>query len=274
MSGEDSRRSRCLLLDGTPVSGGERCQGWCRAGSIRPGQSDPREPATTGRRRSRPPRRGRGLMRPQANSSCASRRHLLAAAELLGGLTKGYRPGSGSSAGFTPAAIREPSRVSWHRPPGNGLSGFGSTHGARLIDSTPPSPRCRPRRGPLPGNRRSRHPGSTAQPVRPSSRHHACRPASRPAIRATLRLSSPAPLALPSTSRRPGSGRAGGRFHRQCPHHVRRQVVGTHACQRTPVLPERGPYGVVQVHLGGDRSAFLSSCRGCGGRQDDVEAHA
>ena len=68
------------------------------------------------------------------------------------------------------------------------------------------------------------------------------RPASRVAIRATLRFSSPAPFALPNTTssircrrRAPGARSTIARDH------VRRQVVGADAGEAAAELAERGP---------------------------------
>ena len=104
------------------------------------------------------------------------------------------------SPGISGLTIRQPSvvecMVSCVR--GNGLSGLSTTHGARLIDSTPPamqtssSPAAIARLAlkaasmPEPHNRFTVAPGIEVG-----------RPASSTAIRATLRLSSPAWLASP-----------------------------------------------------------------------------
>ena len=86
--------------------------------------------------------------------------------------------------------------VSW--PRGNGFSGLSTTHGARLIASTPPamqtcsSPTAIARLAlnaasiPEPHSRLTVAPGTDVG-----------RPASSTAMRATLRLSSPAWLASP-----------------------------------------------------------------------------
>ena len=86
-------------------------------------------------------------------------------------------------------------------PAGKARDGFGSTHGARVIDSTPPATTT------------SASPVSTtrdaiiaASSEEPHSRLTVVAdtltgsPASSTAIRPTLRLSSPAPLALPQTT--------------------------------------------------------------------------
>ena len=84
---------------------------------------------------------------------------------------------------------------------GNGLSFLGSTQGARLIDSTPPatttsaSPQAIWREATIAASRLDPHSRFTVV-----AGTEVGRPASSTAIRATFRLSSPAPLALPSTT--------------------------------------------------------------------------
>ena len=96
--------------------------------------------------------------------------------------------------------MRQPSVVEWSSswPLGYARSGFNSTHGALLIDSTPPatiseaSPVSIARLAPIaasspdPQSRLTVAPGTLVG-----------RPESSTAMRATLRLSSPAPLASP-----------------------------------------------------------------------------
>ncbi len=98
-------------------------------------------------------------------------------------------------------------------PAGKARDGFGSTQGARVIDSTPPvsttsaSPHSM-----------VREPLIAASSEDPQSRltvtagTETGRPASSTAIRPTLRLSSPAPLALPQTTSPIRSGSRRGAF--------------------------------------------------------------
>ena len=99
--------------------------------------------------------------------------------------------------GFT---SRQPSVVdaSASSPRGKARSGFGSTHGARVIDSTPPvstsdaSPHSTARLAAIAASSEEAHRRFTVAPgIDVGS------PASSTAIRATLRFSSPAPFALP-----------------------------------------------------------------------------
>ena len=112
--------------------------------------------------------------------------------------------------GMSGLTIRQPSVVEcsvcgWF---GNGRSGLSRTNGARLIDSTPPTST----RWWSPASI-ARLPCIAASRLEPHSRLIVVagtvvgRPASSTAMRATLRLSSPAPLALPkmTSSMRSGS---------------------------------------------------------------------
>ena len=116
--------------------------------------------------------------------------------------------------GISGLTIRQPSVVECIvcAPAGKPFSGLSTTHGARLIDSTPPT------------STRSASPVSTARlACIAASRLEPHRrlivvpgvvvgsPASSAAIRATLRLSSPAPLALPNIT---SSIRSGSRSER------------------------------------------------------------
>ena len=86
-------------------------------------------------------------------------------------------------------------------PAGNARDGFGSTHGARVIDSTPPtsttsaSPVSMVREPMIAASREEPHSRLTVVAGTLTGR-----PASRTAIRPTLRLSSPAWLAQPQTT--------------------------------------------------------------------------
>ena len=105
-------------------------------------------------------------------------------------------------------------------PAGKARSGLGSTHGARVIDSTPPvstmsaSPVSIVREPIIAASSDEPHSRLTDVPGTETGR-----PANRDAMRATLRLSSPAPLALPSTtsSTSPGSRSVRSRAVRSTP---------------------------------------------------------
>ena len=107
------------------------------------------------------------------------------------------------SAGIRSLTSRQPSVVDTAvtLPAGKARDGLGSTHGARVIDSTPPatatsaSPDSMSREAVIAASRDDPH--SRLIVVADTE---VGRPASRTAIRPTLRLSSPAPLALPQTT--------------------------------------------------------------------------
>jgi len=86
-------------------------------------------------------------------------------------------------------------------PAGKGLAGLGRTQGARVIDSTPPTTTTSASPVSM-----AREPIIAASRLDPQSRltvvagTETGRPARRTAIRPTLRLSSPAPLALPQNT--------------------------------------------------------------------------
>ncbi len=107
------------------------------------------------------------------------------------------------SSGIRGLVIRQPRAVDhicWCVA-GKGRSGFCTTQGARVIDSTPPamateaSPRAMEREAWMTASRPEPHSRLTVTPGTVTGR-----PASRTAIRATSRLSSPAPLASPKTT--------------------------------------------------------------------------
>ncbi len=115
------------------------------------------------------------------------------------------------SAGMRGLVIRQPrvvDHICWW-PAGKGRSGFCTTQGARLIDSTPPamateaSPSAMARAAWMTASRPEPQSLLTVTPGTDTGS-----PASRTAIRATSRLSSPAPLASPKTT---SSMRAGSR---------------------------------------------------------------
>lgn len=131
-----------------------------------------------------------------ANSSCRSRLMPCLSA-ILSALSPSGMVHCGSIRGLT---MRQPSVVEYSSvwAAGNGLSGFGRTYGARVMDSTPPatardaSPRAMARAAWITASRPEAHSRFTVTPGTEVGS-----PASRAAIRATLRFSSPAPLALP-----------------------------------------------------------------------------
>ncbi len=112
--------------------------------------------------------------------------------------------------GMSGLVIRQPRVVEYicWLPAGKARSGFWSTQGARLIDSTPPatatdaSPSAMARYACTTASSPEAHSRLTVAPGTVTGS-----PASSTAIRATFRFSSPAPLALPNTtsSRRAGS---------------------------------------------------------------------
>jgi hypothetical protein len=112
--------------------------------------------------------------------------------------------------GFT---IRQPTWVAQSLASvGNGTSGLGSTNGARVMLSTPPamirsaSPTATARAAWVMASAPDAQSRFTVEPGTLGGR-----PASSAAIRATLRLSSPAPLVSPriTSSTRSASARAG-----------------------------------------------------------------
>ena len=132
----------------------------------------------------------------KANSSCASR-----LIEYLSARTSAPSPREiVHSVGMSGFVMRQPSVVlhSCSCPVGYPFDGLGSTHGARLIASTPPasttstSPTATARLASITASRPEPHNRLTVAPGIVTGS-----PASRTAIRATLRLSSPAWLASP-----------------------------------------------------------------------------
>ena len=118
-------------------------------------------------------------------------------------------------------------------PAGNGLAGLGSTHGARVIDSTPPTTTTSASPDSI-----VRDPIIAASRLDPQSRFTVVagsvtgRPDSRTAIRPTLRLSSPAPLALPQTTSPMSCGSRPGTASR-----TPRSAVAARSSGRTPDRP-------------------------------------
>ena len=119
------------------------------------------------------------------------------------------------SAGMRSLTSRQPSVVDTAvtLPAGNARDGFGSTHGARVIDSTPPATTTSASPDSI-----AREPIIAASSEEPQSRFTVVAgtdtgsPASSTAIRPTLRLSSPAWLALPQTTSPIAAGSRSGAF--------------------------------------------------------------
>ena len=117
------------------------------------------------------------------------------------------------SFGIAGLTSRQPSVVdtSAASPAGKPFAGFGTTQGARVIDSTPPattisaSPTSTIRDADITASRPEPHSRLIGVPGTETGQ-----PASRTAIRATLRLSSPAPLALPRTTSSTSAGSRSG----------------------------------------------------------------
>ena len=201
-----------------------------------------------------PRRRGRRSCERAANSSWRSREiaNRSASASLASPSETVH------SAGIRSLTSRQPSVVDTAvtLPAGKARDGLGSTHGARVIDSTPPATTT------------SASPDSTvreaiiaASRLEPHSRltvvagTEVGSPASSTAIRPTLRLSSPAPLALPHTTS-PIRGRVEvGRLGQHPAQRGGGQVVGAHLGQRAAEAAEGGAGGGVQE--GGRHGASL-----------------
>ncbi len=134
--------------------------------------------------------------------------------------------------GFT---SRQPSVVeqSVASPRGKPFSGLRSTHGARLIDSTPPlstsdaSPHSTARAAWIAASSEEAHRRFTVTPGTDVGS-----PASSAAIRATSRFSSPAPFALPKiTSSIAAGSRPGERAT------ISRTTCAARSSGRTPARP-------------------------------------
>ena len=147
------------------------------------------------------------------------------------------------SPGIRGLTMRQPSVVdqscSW--PAGKARSGFSITQGARLIDSTPPATITSA--SPVSIARAAWIPASSEEPQRrltvaPGTEVGS--PASSTAMRATSRLSSPAPLALPSRTSSISGRVELGRAVEQRPQSVRGEVVGPGLRQRAAVAAEGG----------------------------------
>ena len=144
---------------------------------------------------------------------------------------------------------RQPNVVEWSVswPRGYAASGLVSTHGARLMDSTPPATVTAASPTAM-----ARSPAITASSPEPHSRLTVApgtdvgKPASSAAMRATSRLSSPAPLASPNQA---WSMSAGSRSGTRSPSARRAwaEVVGPHPRQSPAVAPDRGAHRVDDV---------------------------
>jgi hypothetical protein len=139
------------------------------------------------------------------------------------------------SAGIRGLTSRQPSVVDTAvtLPAGNGFSGLGSTHGARVIDSTPPTTTTS-----ASPDSTAREPIIAASRLEPQSRFTVVAgtvtgsPESSTAIRPTLRLSSPAPLALPQTTSPMSWGSRSGTVAS-----TPRSAVAARSSGRTPARP-------------------------------------
>ncbi len=147
------------------------------------------------------------------------------------------------SAGIRSLTSRQPSVVDTAVtfPAGNARAGLGSTQGARVIDSTPPATTTSASPTSI-----AREPCIAASREEPQSRltvvagTEVGSPASRTAIRPTLRLSSPAWFAHPqSTSATPAGSRSGTAAS------TPRSAVAARSSGRVPArAPPRRPKGV------------------------------
>ena len=116
-------------------------------------------------------------------------------------------------AGMFGLTNRQPSVVetAGRSPAGNARSGLSRTHGARVIDSVPPaittsaSPVSMVREALIAASRLDPHSRLTVEPGTDTGS-----PASSVAIRATLRLSSPAAFAAPKTTSSMSEGSSAG----------------------------------------------------------------
>ena len=136
-------------------------------------------------------------------------------------------------------------------PAGNAREGLGSTHGARVIDSTPPATTTSA--SPVSTSGR---PVIAASSEEPHSRLTVVagtdtgRPASSTAIRPTLRLSSPAWLAQPQTTSPIRPGRARAPWPARPERAIAARSSGRTSAKRAAEPAERGPHGGVHVWLG------------------------
>ena len=126
-------------------------------------------------------------------------------------------------------------------PAGNPLAGFGSTQGARVIDSTPPATTTAA--SPDSTRREAVMAASSDDPHRRLivlAGTVTGKPASSTAMRPTLRLSSPAPLALPHTTSSMCAGSRPGALATTAS-----RAVAARSSGRTPArAPPKRPNGV------------------------------
>ena len=184
-----------------------------------------------------------------ANSSCCSRVMLYLSAS-----SSVHSPSEMvQSPGIRGLTMRQPSVVECRvsGPAGNPRAGLSNTHGARLIDSTPPataseaSPTAIARFAPMtasspePHNRFSVTPGTLVGS-----------PASRTAIRATSRLSSPAALASPKNTSSMRAGSRSGARPTTDPTTWAARSSGRVADRAPRETPDRGAYRVEDEGVG------------------------
>ena len=149
-------------------------------------------------------------------------------------------------------------------PAGYGFSVLGSTHGARDMDSAPPtstrsaSPALIWREAMIAASSEEPQSRLTVVPGMDTGR-----PASRVPIRAMLRFSSPAPLALPNTTSSIRSGSSAGARFTDSRDHVRGKVIRADGGEAGAELAEGGTHGVVNKSLV-HGSSFVGASRGCG----------
>ncbi len=144
------------------------------------------------------------------------------------------------SAGIRALTSRQPSVVDTAStlPAGYARDGLGSTHGARVIDSTPPVSTTSASPDSI-----VREPAIAASSDEPHSRFTVTAgteggsPARSTAILPTLRLSSPAPLALPQTTSPIRSGSRPGAFARTAVTADAARSSGRTSARAPPNLP-------------------------------------
>ena len=182
----------------------------------------------------------------RANSSWASR-----LSEYFSARTSAPSPSEMvHSAGMRGFTIRQPNVVfqSCSCAVGKPLAGLSTTHGARVMLSTPPATTTS-----ASPTATARDPSMTASMPEPHSRFTVApgtvtgKPASRVAIRATLRLSSPAPLASPRYTSSTETGSSARVAVEQRPQRDGGEVVGPHAGQGAAVAAHGRPDGVDDV---------------------------
>ena len=224
---------------------------WCRAGCPRrASQVGAGRPAPPGRRRSRRPRpRRRGWCERAANSSCRSREIAEPLAQLLVGLAQRDRP-----LGRHPLVDQPPAQRRGDR------GDVAGREGARRLGQHPRRPGHRLHAAGDARRRRRRTRSAREAIIAASSDEPQSRltvvagtetgsPASSTAIRPTLRLSSPAPLALPQTTSPIAAGSRSGAFASTPRQRGGGEVVGADLGQRAAEPAERRAGGGVQERL-------------------------